>query len=149
MEMPQARDQASLTPNQRRCLAKGGREDGQWPSGHSRPRGPLPRGAREGRRGPGGRAMPCPGSPSAGGPFPGAGDVPPRAAREHPDFPSHPTPSSEQGRRGTWALERRPQIRSRPGREAPGEIPCGHRRWRREGKARAGRVSSWTTLGSR
>lgn len=132
----------------RDCRAKGGREDGQWPSRHSRPPAPFFARPREGRRGHRGRAEPRPGSPSAGGPLFGAGDVSLRAAREHRDFPSHPTPSWKQGRRGTWAPERRPQTRSRPGWEALEEIPCGHRGWPREGKAPAGGGSKRTTLGS-
>lgn len=45
-----------------------------------------------------------------------AGDVGPRAATEHRDFPSHPTPSRKPGRRGTWAREPRPQTLSPGGR---------------------------------
>ena len=45
MKMPQAPDQASMTPNQRHCRAKGGREGGQRPSAHFQAWGSLPRGA--------------------------------------------------------------------------------------------------------
>ena len=64
------------------------------------PGAPRPRRAKEGRPGHGGRAMPRRGSPGAGGP------VPRRAAREHPDFPSHPTPpaeSREDAELGLWS----------------------------------------------
>lgn len=89
MEMPQARDQA-LTPNQRHCRAKGGREDGQWPSGHSRPRGPLPRGAREGRRGHGGARCPVPGVRVQAAPSPGLATsliAPPGSTQTSPPTP--------------------------------------------------------------
>lgn len=45
-----------------------------------------------------------------------AGDIGPRAAPEHRDFPSHPTPSQKPGRRGTCAREPRPQTRFPGGR---------------------------------
>lgn len=154
MEKPQARDQARLTPTPRRCRAKGRRGDGQWPSGHSRPPGPLPRGARERRRAHGGAAVPRPESPGAPEPgSPGAAGPSPRGpGAPAPALPSHPTPRREQGRRGTWAPERRPQTGSRPGWEARGEIPCGHRGRRRQGEAPAGRpggrVPNRTTPGA-
>lgn len=130
MEMPQARDQASQTPNQRHRGPKGRRRDGQWPWGHSQPPGPSSsgRGGAPGSRGP---HDPPSAEPKRRRSPPRAGDVSQGAAWEHRDFPSHPTPSRKQGRRGTWAPERRPQTRSRLGWGALGEIPGGHRGWRR------------------
>lgn len=113
MEKPQARDQARLTPTPRRCRAKGRRGDGQWPSGHSRPPGPLPRGARERRRAHGGAAVPRPGSPGAR-----AQPAPRRAAREHPRPHSPPTPPPAESREDA-------ELGLRSGGHRPGHGPGG------------------------
>lgn len=91
--MPQARHQASLTPDQRHSRVKGGKEGGQWPLGHSRLPGPLPHRAGEGRRGHRECARPRLRSSSAGGPVLGAGDVSHRAAGSTETSPPTPPPA--------------------------------------------------------
>ena len=98
-------------PFQRPC---GPREDGQRPVRTSPVRVTPSSPGRRGGLGPG--RAPRPPSLGAAGPLSPAGDVGPRAAPEHRDFPSHPTPSRKPGRRGTCAQEPRPQTRLPGGR---------------------------------
>lgn len=96
VEMPQARDPASLTPGQRYCLAPGAER--RWDRGAPGILGPRgPPSSSGGGAGaavlPEPRGAPRPGRRGAGGPLGRAGDASHRAAQERGDFPSYPTPS--------------------------------------------------------
>lgn len=93
MEMPQARDQASLTPNQETLSGK--RRHRRWTMAvRAFPAaGPLPRGAREGRSGRGGRAMPRPEVRAQAAPSPGlATSLLARPGSTQTSPPTPPTP---------------------------------------------------------
>ncbi|KAL0626729.1 hypothetical protein AAY473_000037 [Plecturocebus cupreus] len=146
MEMPQARDQASQTPNQRHRGAKGEKMDSGRAGIPSH--GALPRRAGEGRRGHGGRTIPHPRSPSTSGPL--LGPATSLTAQPGNTETSPPTPPPAESREDA-------ELGLRSGGHRPGHGPTGGL-WAKfrvataggvgEGKAPADRVSSRTTLGS-
>lgn len=145
MEMPQARDQASQTPNQRPCKAKGGKE-GRWPPGHSRTRRPLPSWARRKAR-VGGRAIPVRGPRAQAVPSTGWRYLSPRSpGAPRLPLPPHPQPKAGKTRNLGSGAEATDQVTARVG--GSGRNSVGHRGWRRGRQSPGGRGSSRTALGS-
>lgn len=132
--MSQAQHQASLTPNQRHSRAKGGKESGQRPLGHSRPPGPLPHRAGRGA-GVTGNAR-CPVSGVRARAVPSSGLATSLTAQPGSTETSPPTPPpAESWEDAELGLQ---SGGHRPGQGQGGRLwakLCGHRGWRR-GKAK-------------